>query len=342
MRRTYTMWTLTIGFLLSWQWDADAEMAHVVHVGDTLWDLSRSYGCDVQRLREVNRLSSTQLDVGQKLAIPNCSTPVRAKSLGVVHRVAAGETLGHIAIRYKSTVADIQQRNGLSGTTIFVGGELQVLPGRKQAMHLPRLKISRGQSIGRPNRGRLANAARLPRGDGYFIRRPHRSFGASHTVSHVARLVARVRQRFPKVHRLAIGDLSVRHGGKISMHASHQSGRDVDLGFYFKRRPKGYPQSFVVGTRANLHFDANWTMLTHLVALTKSPTGVDKIFMSYSSQRLFYRLARKHGVTKKFLRGMFQYPAGKGASQGLIRHEPGHNEHIHVRFRCLPNDKRCS
>ena len=41
---------------------------------------------------------------------------------------------------------------------------------------------------------------------------------------------AAVRARFPTVHTLAIGDLSVKQGGAITQHRSHQSGRDVDIG----------------------------------------------------------------------------------------------------------------
>jgi murein endopeptidase len=259
--------------------------------------------------------------------------------------VATGDTLSHIATKHKVSVETIQAFNELNKTVIYPGQEIRIPASSSTAQALS-LKAEEpsvilGQSIGRPNRGHLRRATRLKQRPGYFIRRPHRSFGAAHTVSHIEDVLAQQRRTFPKLHALAVGDLSAKRGGKITMHSSHQSGRDIDLGFYFKKRPKGYPENFVVVTAKNMHFDANWQLLSALVDLAKEDTGVDRIFMSYSSQRMFYKLARKRKISRKTLRKMFQYPAGKGALQGIIRHEPGHNEHIHVRFKCPPKDKRC-
>src|SRR5690606_38575956 len=128
---------------------------------------------------------------------------------------------------------------------------------------------------------------------------------------------------------------------KISMHASHQSGRDVDLGFYFKSRPKGYPEAFVVATEKNLHFAATWALLTAFTDLAEADAGVEKGFLSYSTQRLLYKLARKRGISKARLGAIFQYPRGRSSSKGIVRHQKGHDEHMHVRFKCPPRDKKC-
>lgn len=333
---------------------AEAKNSHVVSAGDTLWDISRSYGCNVKAIRQLNELGGVHLDVGQTLQIPSCkSGPVVVASVTkpvalVTHTIVAGETLGKLATHYRSSVADILQRNDLESTTIIAGRKLIVLPGdmAKYEFGVAASKpisapVMLGQSIGKPNRGRLRKAVQLERGPGYFIRRPHRSYGATHTVGYVRTTLAEIRQRFPAMHDLAIGDLSARRGGKITMHASHQSGRDVDLGFYFKSKPRGYPQSFVVANRKNLHFEASWALLTKFTNLAEEPSGVDRIFMSYASQKMFYKLARKRGIPRATLQRMFQYPAGKRAKRGVIRHEPGHDEHIHVRFKCPPNDKHC-
>jgi LysM repeat protein len=338
--------------------DAFAKNSHVVSAGDTLWGISRSYGCNVKAIRQVNSLGDAHLAIGQELEIPSCEdrrvavavdkTPIgtlQPKSKVISHRVTAGDTLSEIAAQYKSSVGDIQARNQLSDTTILVGGNLFVLPevgeGATKHPRLTKPKSILGQSVGLPHRGKLKKAIRLRQGKGYFIRRPHRSFGATHTVGYLKNSLAQMKKRFPKTHDLAIGDLSARGGGKITMHASHQSGRDVDIGFYFKKKPKGYPESFIVANRKNIDFKASWALLTQFTNLAKKPDGVDRIFMTYSTQKMFYKLARKDGIAKKRLNKIFQYPKGRYSQDAIIRHEPGHDEHIHVRFKCPPKDKGC-
>ena len=125
------------------------------------------------------------------------------------------------------------------------------------------------------------------------------------------------------------------------MHASHQSGRDIDLGFYFKKRPKGYPQNFADVTASNVDFDASWTLLMSFVNTADAPGGAEKIFISYETQKVLYKQARKRRISKAKLARILQYPHGRDSRKALVRHEPGHNEHMHVRFGCPPKATRC-
>ena len=43
---------------------------YTVRVGDTLWELSRRYGTTVEAIRELNRLESDMIYIGQELLIP--------------------------------------------------------------------------------------------------------------------------------------------------------------------------------------------------------------------------------------------------------------------------------
>jgi murein endopeptidase len=200
-----------------------------------------------------------------------------------------------------------------------------------------------GQSIGRPQSGYLVSGKRMPKYPKlYHLRRPERAWGTSYTVDQLVHAIRLVRKRYPRVHPLAIGDLSARHGGRISMHGSHRSGRDADLGFYFRKAQQGYPKAFVVARPDNLDFPATWALISALCKTATDKTGgVERIYMTYRTQAMFYRLARKHGVSKARLGEWFQYPRGRRADHGVIRHEPGHEEHIHVRFRCAANDPEC-
>jgi hypothetical protein len=277
-----------------------ASRSYVVSRGDSLWRIARASRCEVERIRRANRLAGSAIRPGQRLRIPDCSTPAPASA-----------SASRIAVARLAEAAERAAARGL-------------------------------QSIGRPQAGRLENGVRLPPDpDAYFIRRPERAWGASNAVEQVLAAIAAARAGRPWLHPLAIGDLSARHGGRITMHSSHQSGRDADLGFYFVEPPRGYPVEFVVATEDNLDFEASWALLAALAATVGHPGGVERIFMTYSTQELFYRLALEHGIPRSTFEEWFQVPYGPGADHGFIRHEPGHDEHIHVRFRCAPGDDEC-
>ncbi len=217
-----------------------------------------------------------------------------------------------------------------------------VTPARPRAPAPPPAppRRPRGQSIGSPWAGRLQDATRLRIGDGVHIRRPHRAFGTRTTVEHVRRAIRATLASFPKAHALAIGDLSAEHGGWISEHSSHRSGRDVDLGFFFQRKPAGYPASFVRATDATLDHAATWALLVNLLDSHGEDGGVQVIFLDYDVQGLLHRWAASNGVKARTLDRIFQYPRGRYAS-GLVRHEPHHDDHFHVRFRCASADAAC-
>lgn len=198
-----------------------------------------------------------------------------------------------------------------------------------------------GQSLGLPWRGRLQAASRLQVGEGYLVRRPHRAFGTETTIAHVQNALAAVRRSFPELHDIAIGDLSAEHGGPISDHRSHQSGRDIDIGLLFTTKPAGYPASFVVGTEETLHAAANWALLSALADTSALDGGASMIFLDYEVQGVLYRWAQAEGIDAEVLEKVFQYPRGKRASVGLVRHAANHADHFHVRFACASAEAEC-
>ncbi len=266
------------------------------------------------------------------------------------HVVGPGDSLWRIARANRCDVDAVRRANRLSGTRIRPGQKLRIpsCDGRRVALKAditttivePR---GRGlQSIGRPQHGRLANASVLPRNPAlYFIRRPERAYGTRATVSQIQRVIQRVRRHFPRAHALAIGDLSARRGGKITMHGSHQSGRDVDLGFYFTSVPRHYPAAFVLADEDTVDVAACFALFTALADTAGRPGGVERMYMTYETQAMFHRLGRQHGISAATLDRLFQYPHGPDSDHGLFHDEPGHDEHIHVRFSCPPGDREC-
>jgi murein endopeptidase len=160
-------------------------------------------------------------------------------------------------------------------------------------------------------------------------------------IDYVQLAIERVNARFPKLHRLAIGDLSGERGGPISGHASHQSGRDVDLGLYFQHAPADYPKAFVHVRKGKLHVGATWALVEALFSMRGQPGGPWRIFLDYDIQRALYQHARKQGVSKAQLSKIFQYPNGASTRDRFVQHVAHHADHLHVRFGCPPHDRTC-
>ncbi len=313
--------------------NAGVPDVHEVVRGDSLWEIGQKYGCKVSQLREANDMAEGDaLVVGRKLSLTPCNGRHGARR----HVVASGETLSGIALHHGTTVEELRRLNAIEGSLIRVGQEL-ALPGpaRRQVRVVP------GQSVGRPDRGKLRDPSRLPKSSAYYRRRTERTYASSHLIDHTLNVLEEVRRQHPGVHRLAIGDLSSKRGGSLSGHASHQSGRDIDLGFYYRKQPAGYPQEFVVASKKTLDLAATWDMVESFAATSGSAGGVSKIFLDYEVQGWLYDHARKRGVPKRRLKDVFQYPDGKFAKHGIVRHEPNHADHLHVRFGCAPRDENC-
>ena len=199
----------------------------------------------------------------------------------------------------------------------------------------------RGQSVGAPWSGSLARATKFRAPDRTFVRRPHRTFATRTTVAHTRRAIAATLRSYPDLHDLAIGDFSAERGGWISEHSSHQSGRDVDIGLFYKSKPAGYPQSFVNADAKTLHCAAMWLLIVNLVNTHDEDGGLHVMFLDFELQGVLYKWAKKNGVSTKRLNQVFQYPHGRGAAAGFVRHEPNHSDHLHVRFKCAAADPSC-
>ncbi|MBS1120752.1 MAG: Peptidoglycan-binding lysin domain protein [Deltaproteobacteria bacterium] len=200
----------------------------------------------------------------------------------------------------------------------------------------------RAQSFGLPWAGTLRGATQLKVGERVFIRRPYRAFGTRTTVEYVRRAISETFELYPKVHVLSIGDISAEHGGQVSDHHSHQSGRDIDIGLFYKKQPAGYPNTFINATESNLDCAATWTLISKLAGTVGDDGGAQVIFLDYEVQGILFRWAKDHGVSDKRLERIFQYANGRDSGAALVHHYRNHAHHIHVRFRCAKADRGCS
>ncbi|MEN1966685.1 LysM peptidoglycan-binding domain-containing protein [Lentibacillus sp. N15] len=93
---------------------------HVVHPGETLWQIANRYAVDMNGIVHINGLPNpNQLLVGQSLVIP---VP------GTSHTVKAGETLWSIAQQYGVSIQTIIQANQLANPNVLSQGTNLFIP----------------------------------------------------------------------------------------------------------------------------------------------------------------------------------------------------------------------
>ncbi len=200
-------------------------------------------------------------------------------------------------------------------------------------------------SVGAPHNGVLTESAELPAsGPGFrrFRQRASTYFGLPRLVRGVERAAGRVAEAHPGGPPLVVGDFSVAHGGKISRHNSHRSGRDVDL-LFFVTSPQGIPfenpgfftleadgfVKFPDQRYGLLDVPREWSLIEAL--LTDPEMDVQFLFISKELEAL-----------------LIDYALAKSDDYALIWHaqsvmlQPGdslpHGDHIHMRIACKADE----
>jgi murein endopeptidase len=177
-------------------------------------------------------------------------------------------------------------------------------------------------SVGPASAGALVNGVQMPKGEHWQLLDAGHAWGTQETVDALVRSIERVNERFPGAPPLAIGHLSAKNGGHLNPHRSHQSGRDADVGYYYKSGTR----PFVHATEDNLDLPRTWTLLK--TALQEST--IDMIFIDRLVQRAIADYAVRSGEDVAFVDRVFQI-RGKNAA-APIRHIHGHDNHIHFRW----------
>jgi penicillin-insensitive murein endopeptidase len=178
-------------------------------------------------------------------------------------------------------------------------------------------------SIGAPGSGVLFNAVVLPEDPRWTIAPADESWATTETVAAIEAGIGTVHELFPDTLPIRVGDISDPDGGRLKRHETHQTGRDVDVGFYFKDGPRS---TMVVGTAANLDLPRNWALLR--AWLTR--TDVECVLLDSRIQKLLYKYALSIGEDKDWLDRVFRFP--RGLRTAPVFHVRNHRNHYHVRF----------
>lgn len=119
--------------------------SYTVKSGDCLSSIAKQYGMTVSQLKSLNNLKSDLIYLGQKLKVyGSASSPQTATvskpqtqpksqpapaAVATNYAVKSGDTLGKIALQYKTTVQDLKSLNSLTSDMIYTGEKLK-LPGQ--------------------------------------------------------------------------------------------------------------------------------------------------------------------------------------------------------------------
>jgi len=165
------------------------------------------------------------------------------------------------------------------------------------------------------------------------------------TVEMVALLVrvARVVRNYTGGMRMGVGDCSAEHGGDLSRHASHNSGRDADVLFY-RTDWRGHPvvagdfESYDAkgrcrskGCQTRFDLERNWWVVRTLVSSQRP--AVQHVFVSSELRSMLLQHAVKRGEDEEILyraRRVLRQPSDSSA----------HSDHFHVRTFCSAADRK--
>ncbi len=210
----------------------------------------------------------------------------------------------------------------------------------------PAHRVAPAMSIGSPTEGRLAGGAHLVPGDHLRIVPQYANgdvrWGLDALVGMLDRAAKSVRRQFPDA-VMSVGHLSKNGGGEIDHHASHESGRDADVGFYVKNHigKPVYADHFVPFTAdgtsrswPGAHFDdaRNWALVAALV--TDPQARVTHLFVATPLRARLLAHAERIGVphaTRQRASEVMAQPRGALP----------HDDHFHVRIACPSGMDKC-
>ncbi|WP_232536798.1 LysM peptidoglycan-binding domain-containing protein [Cystobacter fuscus] len=172
-------------------------------------------------------------------------------------------------------------------------------------------------SVGFVHSGRMVNSVQFPQGDAWIVVSPELAWATQETIDYTIRAIREVRAAYPKAPALRVNQISSRDGGYLRPHKSHQSGRDLDLGFY-------YPTVDPIRARERekyIDLELNWALIKSLI----QHTDVQMILVDKRVQKVLREYALSKGEDPKWVASLF-------GDSALIKHARGHRDHFHVRF----------
>jgi murein endopeptidase/LysM repeat protein len=313
---------------------------HTVVPLETVDQIAHRYEVRPDALRMWNGIRGTTLKVkpGTKLRVKaNQIPPPRVR---LEYTVRPKDTWWGIGTRYGVDSIDLRAQNPRTGKRLAVGQRIQMWidPVVFEWIAVeddgkPETVRPGAVGIGPPFEGVLVNGVKLPDSEYYTLRLPRTAYGTTHAVKQVQQAIVLFEARSEYPRPLVFGSMSARHGGPLTGHRSHQTGRDLDINIPLRPR---YPVGFAAEDRY-----VDWVALWHLVTALADTGQVIVIFFDYERQRLLDKAARRAHASKEERQRILQWGRGPKA-RAVVSHSPGHTRHIHVRFTCGVHEVECT
>lgn len=90
-------------------------ISYTVQKGDSLYSIARKYNTTIDRIKDLNNLTTNLLSIGQVLLIPTDT------NLETTYTVQKGDSLYSIAKKYNTTVDRLKQLNNLTSNLLSIG-----------------------------------------------------------------------------------------------------------------------------------------------------------------------------------------------------------------------------
>ncbi|HVH46345.1 MAG TPA: penicillin-insensitive murein endopeptidase [Labilithrix sp.] len=218
--------------------------------------------------------------------------------------------------------------------------------GSTAKLEPPARRVSIGRSIGSPTEGHLIGGAHLNESPYVRIVPAYAAgdarWGLEPLVGLIDHAARAVRKQYSDA-VLSVGHLSRSGGGEIDRHASHESGRDADIGFYVKNQQGKsiYADHFVAfkgdgtaSTWPGAQFDdsKNWAFIAAIAG--DAQARVTHIFVASPLRTRLLQYAEKIGAPHAIrVRASELMAQPRGALP--------HDDHFHVRIGCPAGMDKC-
>ncbi len=110
--------------------DKTTKKVYTVKSGDSLWNVSKTFGVSVEKLMKDNQLKNATLFPGQKLNILQPTAVSQSDNL--TYTVTTGDSLWKIAQKYKTTIEKIISDNKLASDLVIPGQKLTIKIEKKK------------------------------------------------------------------------------------------------------------------------------------------------------------------------------------------------------------------
>jgi LysM repeat protein len=319
---------------------------HVVIPAETLDDIARRYGVSIQNVSRWNGVGESEvLEPGKIIKVKADNPPLPWQQIS--YQPETSESWSSLAKRFDVPVDKLRAYNPAIGEKITSSDELTIwiTPTplkRRENVEIPAFTVRPDAiSIGAPHDGKIENAIQFPENEALYRRRaPNIMWCGSYMAENLQRAIATFRYTYEFEGDIVVADMSKKTGGQFDPHKSHQAGRDVDV--WLPTLKGVYKRDHLEKERRPYPDEVDWFALYGFLKAIKETKSVHAVVLAWELHEKVYNAAKLMGASDEELHEMITWPRGPNSREALLQHSDGHYRHMHIRFKCGPNDVDCS